>query len=65
MKYVIDFAPVPALPVVGSSDLFPVARISAAQALDHVWGYGVGLDMTRRDIQGEAKKLGRPWEMGT
>jgi len=38
--------------------------ISAGKALDHVWGYGVGLDMTRRDIQGEAKKMGRPWEMG-
>ncbi len=40
------------------------ANIPAARALDHVWGYGVGLDMTRRDIQGEAKKMGRPWEMG-
>jgi fumarylpyruvate hydrolase len=29
-----------------------------------VFGYGVGLDMTRRDLQGEAKKLGRPWEVG-
>jgi fumarylpyruvate hydrolase len=29
-----------------------------------VWGYGVALDMTRRDLQGEAKKLGRPWEIG-
>ena len=38
--------------------------IAADQALDHVWGYGVGLDMTRRDLQGEAKKMGRPWEMG-
>lgn len=34
------------------------------QALDHVWGYGVSLDMTRRDLQGVAKKAGRPWEVG-
>jgi len=40
------------------------ADIPVAQALDHVFGYGVGLDMTRRDLQGEAKKMGRPWEMG-
>jgi fumarylpyruvate hydrolase len=40
------------------------ADISVEKALDHVFGYGVGLDMTRRDIQGEAKKMGRPWEMG-
>ena len=39
-------------------------NIPAENALDHVWGYGVGLDMTRRDLQGEAKKLGRPWEVG-
>lgn len=32
-------------------------------ALDCVFGYGVGLDMTRRDLQAEAKKLGRPWDM--
>ncbi len=38
--------------------------IAAADAMKHVWGYGVGLDMTRRDLQGEAKKLGRPWEIG-
>jgi fumarylpyruvate hydrolase len=38
--------------------------IAAADALDHVWGYAVGLDMTRRDLQGEAKKLGRPWDIG-
>jgi fumarylpyruvate hydrolase len=38
--------------------------IAEAQALDHVWGYCAGLDMTRRDLQGEAKKAGRPWDMG-
>lgn len=38
--------------------------ISEDKALDVVYGYGVGLDMTRRDIQGEAKKMGRPWDMG-
>ena len=38
--------------------------IAAADALAHVWGYGVGLDMTRRDLQGEMKKLGRPWCIG-
>ena len=40
------------------------ADISLDNALDHVYGYGLGLDMTRRDLQGEAKKLGRPWEVG-
>jgi fumarylpyruvate hydrolase len=38
--------------------------IAVADALSHVWGYAVGLDMTRRDLQGEAKKLGRPWDTG-
>ena len=38
-------------------------NIPLDKALDHVWGYAVGLDMTRRDLQGEAKKLGRPWEI--
>ncbi|MFC2249285.1 fumarylacetoacetate hydrolase family protein [Labrys portucalensis] len=37
--------------------------IPVEQALDHVYGYAVGLDMTRRDIQAEAKKLSRPWEL--
>ncbi len=37
--------------------------IAVADALDHVFGYAVGLDMTRRDLQGEAKKLGRPWDV--
>jgi fumarylpyruvate hydrolase len=40
------------------------SNIPVEKALDHVFGYGVGLDMTRRDLQGEAKKMGRPWEMG-
>lgn len=38
--------------------------IAEADALSHVYGYAVGLDMTRRDLQGEAKKMGRPWEVG-
>jgi fumarylpyruvate hydrolase len=36
--------------------------ISRDSALQHVYGYGVGLDMTRRDLQEDAKKLSRPWE---
>jgi fumarylpyruvate hydrolase len=39
-------------------------NILAADAMKHVFGYAVGLDMTRRDLQGEMKKLGRPWEIG-
>ena len=39
-------------------------NIPLDQALDHVWGYGVGLDMTRRDLQATAKEMGRPWEIG-
>jgi fumarylpyruvate hydrolase len=120
MKYAIEMGPLAALPVVGSSEQFPVGRIYCVgrnyadharemghdpdreppfffmkpanaivpnnstipfpqatkdlhheielvvalskggaeipveKALDHVWGYGVGLDMTRRDLQGEA-----------
>jgi fumarylpyruvate hydrolase len=38
--------------------------IKAADAMKHVFGYAIGLDMTRRDLQGEMKKLGRPWEIG-
>ena len=38
--------------------------IAVEDALDHVYGYALALDMTRRDLQGEAKKQGRPWEIG-
>lgn len=38
------------------------ANVSAAQALDLVWGYGVGVDLTRRDLQDVAKKMSRPWD---
>jgi fumarylpyruvate hydrolase len=134
MAYVIPVPQVPALPVAGSGDLFPVRRvycvgrnfaaharemghdptreppfffmkpadalqpvpegetaehpyppktgnyhfeaemvvalasggrdIPVERALDHVFGYGIGLDMTRRDLQDEAKQLRRPWELG-
>jgi fumarylpyruvate hydrolase len=36
--------------------------IAAADALAHVWGYAVGIDLTQRDMQAEAKKAGRPWD---
>ena len=39
-------------------------NIRAADAHKHIYGYAVGLDMTRRDLQGEMKKQGRPWEIG-
>jgi fumarylpyruvate hydrolase len=39
-------------------------NIKAADAMKHIYGYAVGLDMTRRDLQGEQKKLGRPWDIG-
>lgn len=38
--------------------------IPVASALDHVYGYAVGLDMTRRDLQLQARDQGRPWEFG-
>lgn len=39
------------------------ADIAAGEALDHVWGYAVGIDLTRRDLQAEAKRLARPWDL--
>ena len=42
----------------GGADIAPEA------VMDHVWGAGVGIDLTRRDLQGEAKKMGRPWDWG-
>lgn len=38
--------------------------LSVEQAAACIYGFAVGLDMTRRDLQGEAKKQGRPWEVG-
>ena len=39
-------------------------NIRAEDAAQHIFGYAVGLDMTRRDLQGEMKKQGRPWSIG-
>jgi fumarylpyruvate hydrolase len=39
-------------------------NIKAADVLQHIYGYAVGLDMTRRDLQNEMKKQGRPWCIG-
>lgn len=38
--------------------------IAVERALEHVWGYAVGLDMTRRDLQMKMRQAGRPWELG-
>ncbi|WP_447991860.1 fumarylacetoacetate hydrolase family protein [Achromobacter spanius] len=40
------------------------ANIAVDDALQHVWGYAVGLDMTRRDLQMKMREAGRPWELG-
>jgi fumarylpyruvate hydrolase len=37
-------------------------NISVAEASQYIWGYAIGLDMTRRDLQAESKKQGRPWD---
>jgi len=39
-------------------------NVSVENALDHVYGYAVGNDLTRRDLQGDSKKKGRPWDTG-
>ncbi len=39
-------------------------NIPAAKAIEHIYGYAVGLDMTRRDLQNDMKKQGRPWCIG-
>ena len=130
MAYVVSPAPVPALPVLGTADLFPVNRIFCVgrnyadharemghdpdreppffflkpgqallppgrdfpypssshdvhyefelvaavgkggvdirleDALNHLYGYAAGLDMTRRDLQVQAQKMARPWDVG-
>ncbi len=38
--------------------------IPVEQAAQHIWGYAIGLDMTRRDLQNDMKKQGRPWDIG-
>lgn len=40
------------------------SNIAVEDALQHVWGYAVGLDMTRRDLQMKLREAGRPWELG-
>jgi len=49
------------LVVVIGKDGFEIAE---ASALDHVYGYAVGIDLTRRDLQFAARDLGRPWDWG-
>lgn len=39
-------------------------NIARSEAIGHVWGYAAGLDMTRRDLQAEARGKGRPWDAG-
>ncbi len=39
-------------------------NIAEADSLSHVWGYAIGNDLTRRDLQGAARDMGRPWDWG-
>ena len=59
---VTDGAPMPYPP--GTSNLhFEVELVVAMASADRIWGFGVGLDMTRRDLQAIAKDAGQPWDM--
>src|SRR5699024_4268293 len=40
------------------------SNIALDDAAAHIWGYAVGLDMTRRDLQKNMREMGRPWEIG-
>ena len=40
------------------------ANIAQEDVYNHIWGAGVGIDLTRRDLQGIAKEMGRPWDLG-
>jgi len=40
------------------------SNIKPEHSQSHIWGYAIGNDLTRRDLQSEAKKLGRPWDWG-
>ena len=40
------------------------SEIAESDVMDHVWGAAVGIDLTRRDLQAEAKKMARPWDWG-
>ncbi|PWC31606.1 fumarylacetoacetate hydrolase family protein [Azospirillum sp. TSO22-1] len=42
----------------------PAFRVAPEEALEAVWGYACGLDMTRRDLQIKAREMGRPWDLG-
>ncbi|WP_062561527.1 fumarylacetoacetate hydrolase family protein [Paracoccus aminovorans] len=42
----------------------PAFRVAPDRAMAAVWGYGAGLDMTRRDLQAKAKAKQRPWSLG-